>query len=328
MAEKPTFSAKANRRSDDDTTGLSARVQSHNQRSIRADGSFNVEYRGLPFFGLSDLYQKLIVMAWWKFSLVVLATYFLVNTLFAFIYFFIGVDQLTNILATDKWDEFWEAFFFSAQSLTTVGYGRIAPQGMGSSSLAAFESLLGLLGFAVATGLLYGRFSKPNAKIAYSKNAIIAPYQNTTALMFRIANGRKTQLVECEVTVTIAKIENESGREVRRFYPLILERNRITLFPTSWTIVHPINSESPFYQKTLQDMSNEDMEIVVYFKGYDEVFASEVHYRISYKAEDLIWGAKFRVNFEQLPNGMTVHYLDRIHDFDRIALPTEILVES
>jgi inward rectifier potassium channel len=185
-----------------------------------------------------------------------------------------------------------------------------------------------LLGFAVATGLLYGRFSKPNAKIAYSRNAIIAPYRKSTALMFRIANGRKTQLVECEVTVTIGKIENEDGREVRRFYPLMLERNRITLFPTSWTVVHPIDSESPLYQKTLQDMESEDIEIVVYFKGYDEVFANEVHYRISYKSGDLVWGAKFRINFEQLPSGTTVHYLDRIHDFDRISLPAEILAES
>lgn len=327
MAEK-TSSTQAHRRTDDDTTGLSARVQSRNQRSIRPDGSFNVEYRGLPLFRLSDIYQRLITMPWWKFNLIVLTTYFLVNTIFAIIYFFIGVDQLTNIIATDKWDEFLEAFFFSAQSLTTVGYGRIAPQGMGSSSVAAFESLLGLLGFAVATGLLYGKFSKPSAKIAYSRNAIIAPYQDTIALMFRIANERKTQLVECEVTVTLGKIEIDSGREVRRFYPLNLERNRITLFPTSWTVVHPINSESPLYQKTSQDMGNEDMELVIYFKGYDEIFASEVHYRISYKPDDIVWGAKFKINFEQLPNGMTVHYLDRIHDFDRVELPAEVLVES
>ncbi len=316
MAENNLPNLKA-----DDNTGLTTRVQSRNQRSIRDDGSFNIEHRGLPFMQPSDVYQELITMPWRKFNLLVISFYTIVNTLFAYIYYLLGTDALTNIDGHTKLEKFLDAFFFSAQSLTTVGYGRVAPIGLTSSSVAAVESLVGLLGFALATGLLYGRFSRPSAKIVRSRNMVMAPFKEVMGLMFRIANGRKTQLIDVEVIVTLSKIAVEDGKELRRFYPLELERNKIAMFPMAWTIVHPVTESSPLYGKTLSDFKTEDMEILVSIKAYDDTFANMVHTRIAYKYDDLEWGAKFVLMFEQKEDGSTIHYLNRISEFERVELP-------
>jgi inward rectifier potassium channel len=305
----------------DDNTGLSARVQSRNQRSIRQDGSFNIEYDGLPLVEPSDIFQSLITMSWGKFILLVFSAYLIVNTFFALIYFLIGGFYLTNIDLSTPWRTFLDEFFFSAQSLTTVGYGRVAPIGILTSAVAAIESMIGLLGFALATGLLYGRFSRPKAKIVSSSNILMSPYKDGIGLMFRIANGRKTQLIEAEVSVTLAMIVNENGNEIRRFYALDLERTKVSLFPTSWVVVHPVNEASPLYYKTKEDFETDDIEILISFKAYDETFTNTVHHRISYKADDLVWGAKFIINYEQKPNGVTVHHINQVGDFKMIALP-------
>ena len=313
---------------EDDNTGLSAKVQGRNQRSIRADGSFNIENKGEQWFQPKDIYLKLLTMPWIKFSFVVVSSYLLVNTVFAIIYYAIGTKYLTNIEGITEWEKFLDTFFFSAQSLTTVGYGRVAPVGIPASSVAAFESMLGLLGFALATGLLYGRFSKANAKIAYSRNLLMSPYKDGSAIMFRIANRRQTQLVDVEVQVTLAKIMNENGREIRRFFQLDLERSQIAMFPLSWTIVHPINENSLLYGKSKDEMIQDDVEILVYFKAYDETFSQNVHYRISYRADDLIWGAKFILNFEAQADGPTIHYLNKISDYELAELPMLIPLEE
>lgn len=312
----------------DDNTGLSTRVQSRNQRSIRDDGSFNIEHKGLPFMQPSDVYQELITMPWLKFNLLVISFYTVVNTLFACIYFLIGTESLTNIVGTTKWERFLDTFFFSAQSLTTVGYGRIAPVGIAASAVAAVESLVGLLGFALATGLLYGRFSRPSAKIVRSKNMLMAPYKEGTGLMFRNANGRKTQVIDVEVTVTVAKIVMEGSKEIRRFYPLELERSKISMFPMAWTIVHPVTELSPLFGKTQHDFQREDVELLISLKAYDDTFANNVHTRIAYKYNDLIWGAKFVMMFEQREDGSTVHYLNKISEFERVQLPHQPVTDE
>lgn len=309
---------------EDNDTGLSTRVQGRNQRSISAGGSFNIEYRGLSWFRPNDIYLELITMPLWKFGIIVLAAFIIGNSIFATIYFFMGVQNLTAYEGTTKMDEFLHAFFFSAQSLTTVGYGRIAPVGTAISFVATFESLIGILTFALATGLLYGRFSKPNAKLLYSKNMLMAPYQDGWGLMFRIANGRKTQLAEVEVQVTLSRIEEEGGKEMRRFYTLDLERSKVSMFPLSWTIVHPVNLDSPLFNYTHERMFAEDVELLVFFKAYDETFSQNVHYRISYLTSDLVWGAKFRINFQSQADGPTIHFLDRLNDFEMVDLPNAV----
>ncbi|MGB3077032.1 MAG: ion channel [Chitinophagales bacterium] len=305
----------------DDSTGLSAKVQSRNRHSFKPNGSFNVIVEGLPWLKPYEMYHGLITMSWWKFNLTVLITFLTVNSFFAAIYFLIGVNELTAYSGTSEWEAFQHCFFFSAQSLTTVGYGRIAPVGPATSWVASFEAMTGLLIFALATGLLYGKFSRPSARIIHSNNALVSPYQSETAFMFRIANKRTSQLVDADVQVTLNKIDVVNGEERRMFYPLKLERHRINMLPLTWTVVHPINEESPLYDKTMEDWEKEDIEILVYFKAFDETFANHVHSRISYKRENLVWGAKFILNFKESQDGATIHYVNMIDDYETVELP-------
>lgn len=179
-------------------------LQSRTGRLINKDGRFNVDHEDGRFFHIYDLYIKLIRMTWTKFSVMIVAFYSTLNLLFAMAYWVIGIDQLTGINTSTPFTAFMDAFFFSAQTLTTVGYGRIAPTGIMASSVAALESLTGALSFALATGLLYGRFSRPVANLVYSKHMLVAPHNGGRALMFRIANRSHNQLIEGEMVVTAA----------------------------------------------------------------------------------------------------------------------------
>lgn len=149
---------------------------------------------------------------------------------------------------TTEWDKLMEAFFFSAQTFTTVGYGRISPTGVITSAIAAFQALIGLLSFAVATGLMYGRFSKPTAYLKFSHNAIIAPYKDITALMVRVAPYKNTTLTDAEARLTLGMMIEENGEKKNRFYPMDLEIEKVSALTLSWTIVHPITKTSPLYQ--------------------------------------------------------------------------------
>lgn len=302
-------------------TGFTPRLLARNQRLLKDDGTFNIDLRGLPWFRPSETFQRLIKMSWLKFSIIVLSFYIVVNTLFAFLYYLIGTENLTNTTHDTEWHKFMDAFFFSSQSLTTVGYGRVAPVGIAASSVAALESFFGLLGFALITGLLYGRFSRPNAKLLRSKNMLLSPYRQGTALMFRIANKRESQLVDVEVQVTLKKLAIENGKEVRHFIPLHLESHRLNMFPLSWTLIHAINEESPLWGKTPEDFIEDDMEVLIYFKGYDEMFSNNVHARMSYKGDELVAGARFIMNFEEQAGGPTIHYLNRLSDYELAPLP-------
>lgn len=289
-------------------------------RGVNKDGSFNVERIGVPKFRPYEIYHSLISMSWGKFSLLVLVAYGVVNLLFAMIYYFIGTEHLSGITPDmSEKHRFMEAFFFSSQTLTTLGYGRIAPVGALASSVAAVESLLGLLTFALATGLLYGRFSRPQAKLLYSTNALVAPYRDITGLMLRISNKRSNQLIEVEAEITLSY--QEKGKNSRSFASLALERKKINLFPSSWTLVHPITEESPFYGMSEQDLHDADVELIVLIKSFDDTFSQTIYSRSSYKAHEIIWGAKFLPMFTQTELGMTRLDLRLIDAMERVDLP-------
>ena len=156
--------------------GLGFKYEGNEKRNVNKDGTFNVEKIG-SVGGVRDLYQHLITISWGKFLLVLLLTYTVLNALFALIYFSIGPESLKGINISDGFRGFMSCFYFSAQTFTTVGYGVISPQGLLTNFVASFEAMLGLLSFALATGLLFGRFSKPNAKFAFSDNILLSPYK-------------------------------------------------------------------------------------------------------------------------------------------------------
>ncbi len=299
--------------------GFGTKITGKETRLINADGNFNVKLVNQPFRAWANLYNRLIIMSWAKFTLLILGVFMVVNFIFALIYFGIGANNLAGILAKNDLERFSECFFFSTQTLTTVGYGRISPVGFWASFVASIESLLGLLAFALATGLLYGKFSRPVANVRYSKKALIAPYLETKALMFRIINERSHQLIEVKVEVVLSRLEKkEDGSPIRKYYGLKLERNLVNFFPSNWTIVHAITEESPLNGHTTNDLDDSETEILILVKGFDDAFAQTVHSRHSYIADEIVWNAKFE-NMQENQGNITVVDLAKLSDYQLVT---------
>ena len=274
-------------------TGFGVNTADYGGRFVNKNGQANVKKRGVGFFERISWYHTMLQMPRWKFLTLILLFYITVNLLFAGIYFIAGAEKLNGMLAVNNWEKFWQSFFFSAQTLTTVGYGHVSPSGFLMSSIAAIEALVGLLSLAIITSLLYGRFSKPTAYIKFSENAIIAPYKESTALMLRIAPFKNTTLTDAEAKLTTVIAIEENGATANKFFTLPLEMEKISSLPLSWTIVHPINEESPFYNFTKEDFENIRGEIFLYIKAFDDMFSNTVVTRSSYLFKEVVYGAKF-----------------------------------
>lgn len=300
--------------------GLSSRDITHGQRLLNKDGTFNSRRSGIPFWESFNFYHYLVGISWPKFSLIVFSGYVLLNLLFALVYYLLGVDShLLGVIAANEFDKFTEAFFFSAQSFTTVGYGRISPVGYWTSSIAAFESLVGLMCLAIATGLFYGRFSKPASKILYSKHAVIAPFKDVTGFMFRIANEQRSEVIDVEVRLMFSILRDLRGNSpMRSFYNLELEYDKINFFSLLWTVNHIIDKESPLYGLTEQDLRNGQAEFFILIKGYDDTFMTTIHDRSSYRYDEIVWGKKFENIYGYDEKGRTTVKLDRINELEQV----------
>jgi inward rectifier potassium channel len=309
--------------------GFGTKTSGQKTRLINKDGSFNVERIEQSRWHSISIYHALITMSWRKFNLVIFVYFMVINLAFAAAYFFTGMDGLKGVEASSGFDKFLEAFFFSTQTFSTVGFGRISPAGHMTSSIAAIESLVGLLGFALATGLFYGRFSRPKVKMIFSKNAIIAPFRDGKAFQFRLANRmRNSQITDMNCRVTVAKLENENGVMIRRFRPLELEIKNIIFFPMTWTINHPIDENSPLWEMTEKDMHEADLEFMISLSGFDDTFSQNVSARYSYTHEELIYGAKWVSVFGQNKTGQTVQDLNKISIFENYRFPEEVKLKK
>lgn len=284
--------------------GFGNRVSQHaRSRLLNRDGSFNVNRLNLSVSESLSFYHSLLSMSWSRFYVVIAAAYLGVNLLFALAYFLCGPGALLigseHLLAS----RFLECFFFSVQTFTTIGYGRVSPIGLPANIMVAVEAFSGLLGFAFATALAFARFSRPNAKILFSERAIIAPYQGITAFEFRIINARASQLIDVEAKVVMSRLETVDGRTIRRFFTLPLEREKVSFFPLNWTIVHPIDSQSPLFGVTYEGLEESETEFMVLISGIEETFAQSVHTRTSYKADEVVVGARFADMYVQSATG-------------------------
>lgn len=300
--------------------GFGDKVIERNQRLMQSEGQSNVKRKGGGFFRSLNFYHSLITMKWMKFNLIVLSAYIMVNLLFACIYFFMGQHSLGGMIYKSEFERFMETIFFSAQTLSTVGYGRISPTGYAASTVAAIEAFMGLLGFALATGLLYGRFSRPVAKLIFSDKILISPYRDGKALMFRLSNLRKSELIDCEINVLIAHVEQINSQPVRKFNTLKLELTRVNFLSMSWTVVHPIDEESPVKDWSMDDFKNRSSEVLILFKAYEETFAQTVHTRHSYAFSDVVEGGRFVSIIKPSNNGSVVVELDRISEYETVSL--------
>lgn len=303
-------------------TGLSTNSALSGGRYFDKDGKANISIKGMHFLERLNVYHALLSMNRWKFLLVIFLFFILVNLFFASIYLFIGIDHLNGLNATTNSEKFGEAFFFSAQTFTTVGYGRINPIGFWASFTASVEALIGLMSFALATGLLYGRFSKPKAYLRYSKNALFTPFRDGVALMFRFVPFTRNYLVNVEVKLTAAMRILEDGVLKTKFFNVPLDISKASTLVANWTLVHMINEDSPLYNLTKDDLANAQVEILVFVQGFDESFSNTVISRTSYTYEDFIFGAKFVPMFNpNNDNTTTVLHLDKLDEYAEAELP-------
>ncbi|MFZ0454275.1 MAG: ion transporter [Ignavibacteriaceae bacterium] len=294
--------------------GLGEKYFGRTKRVINKDGSFNVTRMGTDFHP-KDIYQFLVNLSWTKFFGLAVIAYMLFNALFGFIYFLIGIENLKGIAGTTDLQNYFSCFFFSVQTSTTIGYGGIIPETMLANFIVTIEAMTAVLAFALITGLLYGRFSHPFSRILYSKNAIIAPYKGITSLQFRIVNQRNNNLMDIEAKVMAVLVDDDFNR---KYYDMKLERYSVHFFALSWTVVHPIDENSPIFKISLDELKEKQLEILILIKGYDDTFNQVVHSRYSYTFEEIIWGAKFVRSFNTNSEGDIILKLDDIHLIEKI----------
>lgn len=289
-------------------------------RLLNRDGSFNVTRSGLGFFDSFAPYHLLLTTSWRGFLAAVSAIYLALNLIFAAAYLACGPDALIGAGGAMMGGRFAQAFFFSIQTFATIGYGQVAPNGTAANLVVTVEALVGLMYQALATGLLFARFTRPTAALLFSREAVVAPYRDGRGLMMRIVNRRRNEIIELTAQVLFSYLEpDDRGGTVRRYALLPLERNRVTFFPLSWTLVHPIDEASPLATRTLDDLVRAEAEILVLLSGIDEALEQTVHARSSYQAHEIVWNARFQSMYLQTDarSRVTVD-ISRVHEIERL----------
>ena len=312
-------------------TGFGTQTTSVGGRFINKDGSFNVKKQGLPFLKRISFYSYLLEFSWPKFLLIIVLFYLGINVVFTVLYVLAGLSGLTGFHSQTYWGHIREVFYFSSQTFTTVGYGRLNPIADDTDIIASVETLCGWLFFALVTGLMYGRFTRPRAYIAFSEKALISPYQEGTAIMFRMVPFKTLHhMTEVKVVVSLSlQITEEGQKPEYRFYTLNLERSRIEMFNTNWTVVHPITEESPLFHFSKDDLNHSDAELYVQVSGFEPIFSNQVMARTSYTYKEFVWGAKFQPMYhESADDTTTILELDKLNVFDKVELPEPQLAMS
>jgi inward rectifier potassium channel len=299
--------------------GLTQQYTGVLKRAINPDGQFNVRRSGVTWHDFHP-YLYLINASWPVFIGIVVLLFLITNIVFASLYMCIGIEHLKGAEDSSISSEFWNAFFFSAHTLTTVGYGNIYPRGPGANTIAVLEALVGLLSFAIATGLVFGRFSRPSARIGFSSTMLVAPYMGGRSLQFRVVNRRSNNLIDLQARLLLMTVELVDGNLQRKYAALELERENVLFFPLTWTIVHPLDERSPLYGKTAEDLERLQAEILIMIKAFDDTFGQTVQVRYSYRYDEIIWGAKFTPAFEIEPGGEMRLEVSKVGSIERVPL--------
>lgn len=264
------------------------------QRLLNPDGTFNVARDGLGPIDRLAPYHSALLMPWPRFLACLAAGYLGVNLLFGLAYWLCGPGALADGNHTMDGNALLRAFFFSVETFATIGYGAVAPVGVAANTIVTVESFASIVAVALVTGLVFARFSRPTARVRFSRRALLAPYgDGGTAFMFRLVNERRTELVQLDMRVLFAYFIDQGGRRVRRFDELALERQRVVFFPLAWTVVHPIGADSPLAGLDRAGMNADEAEFLVLLSAIDDTSAQVVHARTSYKPDDIVTGVKF-----------------------------------
>ncbi len=279
-------------------------------RLVSPDRHINIIRIGVSRWDWDDLYHLLITLSWPKFFGLITLLFILTNTLFAIAYL-AGGDCIQNA----EPGAFKDVFFFSVQTMATIGYGTMSPNTLYANGIVAIEALVGLLGVAMITGLAFSRFARPTAKVLFSRIAVIAPYNGIPTLIFRVANQRYNQILEAEIAVTLARDEiTAENQSMRRFYDLNLIRRKSPIFALSWTVMHPIDDSSPLYGFTTEELAQEQVELLVTLTGLDETVSQVIHARHSFIASEILSNMRFVDIISVLPDGRRCVNYHVFHD--------------
>lgn len=305
-------------------TGFGTSTADVGGRFVNKDGTFNMRKEGLPVWERFSIFHNMLNMPRWKFILIVIIFYLTVNIFFSILYYFIGPEEFQGMIAKTSWQKFKEIYFFSTETFTTVGYGRVNPVGDMANFVASIEAISGFLSLAIFTGLMYGRFSKPRSFLMFSDNALVSPYQDKTALMFRFVSYKDNHvLTDVEVRLTVGFQVNENDKAVYKFYSLDLERQRVDNLPMNFTVVHPLNENSPLYGFTEDDMRNADVELYVLIRGFDDVYSNIVLQRTSYTFNEIKFNARFVPMYKESDDkNTTIVELHKLNEFIEVKLPS------
>lgn len=290
-------------------------------RFINKDGSYNLVREGIPFTKRFSIFHDMLNLPLWKFIIVIFIFFIAINLVFTTIYFFAGAEQFDGLIPGGDWKIFRQLFYFSMQTYTTVGYGHVSPVGDMVNMVSGIESLTGFLSLAIATGLIYGRFSKPRSYLDFSDHALVSPYKGGTAIMFRFAAFKDNHtLTELEIKVNTGMLVAENdGTSSYKYFSLELERSRVESLPMSWTVVHPIDEKSPFFGFTEADMKAADVELYVMLRGYDDVFSNYVQHRTSYIFNEILFNRKFVPMYHESEDGkQTILELHKLNEHKEV----------
>ena len=285
--------------------GFGAKTSGFAGRMINNDGSFNIERKNSPV-RVFDAYHYLINLSWRLFFLWSCLAFFVSNLCFSIIYLALGVKCI-NAIPNGFLNDLSQAFFFSVQTSTSLGYGALAPTTVLSGAISSFEAFVGLVMFAFLTGLIYGRFSKPKASIRFSKHIVYCDFNLAQAIMFRVVNNRSSVMIKPKVTVTLSLTSLDNEQQLKRnFYNLDLERDSITYLPTTWTIVHEIGEDSPLHQFSKEELIQQNGELLIMVTYFDESFNQEVHQMYSYELNEILLNRKFKQAYTYNNSGQMV----------------------
>jgi inward rectifier potassium channel len=257
---------------------------------------------------LSDLYYRMLRTTWPRLFMVFVALYVVVNALFALAYLFTGGIEGARV------GSYPDCFFFSVQTMATIGYGAMYPKTPVAHALVTSEALIGLLGVAMTTGILFSKFARPESRVIFSDVAVITRREGVPSLLFRIANERRNHVVEATVTLYLVRNEiTAEGEQVRRWHELPLSRNVSPIFALTWTVFHPIDEGSKLFGETAESLAKKQAEVVVTMTGIDATLSSSIHARHSYVAQELRFGEKF-VDIFAMSDGKRAIDLARFHE--------------
>ncbi|MEG3938598.1 ion channel [Microcoleus sp. S36b_A3] len=272
--------------------------------------TLNIVKLGIPRLHFADLYHKLLTLSWPQFFMLISLSYLVMNGLFALAYL-AGGDCIANA----RHGSLKDAFYFSVQTMATIGYGTMFPRTDYANTIVAIEAFFGLWAVAMVTGLAFSKFSRPSARVIFSRVAVIAPFNGVPTLMYRAGNQRFNQILEAQQGVTLIRDEvTPEGEYMRRFYDLQLMRNQSRIFSLTWTVMHAIDESSPLYQLTAKDLIEQEAEIVITLTGIDETVSQTINARHSFVASEIMWNMRFVDIILRTPDGGRVVDYTRFHD--------------